>query len=127
MRKSSSTASHRPSTSTNGSPKKSPQEVLGIYDEKERERSPAILRKRTSPNLAVATGMGANDDGGPESVNAVSGIIKQGLNIMDQIGEPDHIGWMRKRGDRYNSWKMRYFILKGPHLYYLKNNNRSVS
>jgi hypothetical protein len=45
---------------------------------------------------------------------------------MEQIGEPDHKGWMRKRGDRYNNWKSRYFVLKGPHLYWLKSANPSV-
>jgi hypothetical protein len=36
---------------------------------------------------------------------------------------------MRKRGagDRFNSWKSRYFILKGPHLYFFRSDNKSVS
>jgi hypothetical protein len=97
-----------------------------MYDEKEKEKS-NTLRKRTSsnsnPNIPT-TGVNAN---APENANDVSGIIRQGWNIMDQIGEPDHIGWMRKRGDRFNSWKNRYFILKGPHLYFLRSNNKSVS
>lgn len=33
---------------------------------------------------------------------------------------------MRKRGDRYNTWTSRYFVLKGPHLYWLKSGNPSV-
>jgi len=32
---------------------------------------------------------------------------------------------MRKKGDRYNSWKTRYFALKGPHLYILKSQSMS--
>ncbi|ELU45274.1 phospholipid binding protein [Rhizoctonia solani AG-1 IA] len=48
-----------------------------------------------------------------------------GARALDQIGEPDYSGWMRKKGDRYNSWKLRYFVLKGPHLYYLRS--RTVS
>lgn len=28
---------------------------------------------------------------------------------------------MRKKGDRYGTWKMRFFVLKGSHLYYMKN------
>ncbi|CAE6489172.1 unnamed protein product [Rhizoctonia solani] len=44
-----------------------------------------------------------------------------GARALDQIGEPDYSGWMRKKGDRYNSWKLRYFVLKGPHLYYLRS------
>jgi hypothetical protein len=45
---------------------------------------------------------------------------------LEQIGEPDHQGWMRKRGERYNTWKSRYFVLKGPHFYWLKSGNASV-
>jgi hypothetical protein len=97
-------------------------------DEKEKEKIYNTLRKRNSENSnPVSTvptgGFQANTD----TENSVSGFVKQGLNIMDQIGEPDHTGWMRKRGERYNSWKNRYFILKGPHLYFLRSNNKSVS
>ncbi|KAG9016139.1 polar growth protein [Tulasnella sp. JGI-2019a] len=46
--------------------------------------------------------------------------LKPGMTALDQIGAADHSGWMRKRGDRYNAWKLRYFALKGPHLYYVK-------
>ncbi|GAA5948231.1 hypothetical protein JCM3775_001731 [Rhodotorula graminis] len=42
-------------------------------------------------------------------------------NLMDKIGRPDHSGWMRKRGEKYNTWKMRFFVLKGTYLYYLKS------
>ncbi|GAA5871266.1 hypothetical protein JCM8547_007237 [Rhodosporidiobolus lusitaniae] len=42
-------------------------------------------------------------------------------NLMDKIGRPDHAGWMRKKGEKYNTWKMRFFILKGVYLYYLKS------
>lgn len=52
--------------------------------------------------------------------------LKVGQSIMEQIGTPDHEGWMRKKGERYNTWKTRYFVLKGPHLYYLRNNSKSV-
>ncbi|KAF8806186.1 hypothetical protein BYT27DRAFT_7191502 [Phlegmacium glaucopus] len=118
VRKSSSSASRRPSTSSNGSI--TLKDVAVIYDEKHS----ATLRKRTNSNpipVVAAVVPKSND----ETVNGVSGPIKQGVNIMDQIGEPDHTGWMRKKGDRYNTWKVRYFILKGPHLYFMRNNNRS--
>ncbi|GAA5977063.1 hypothetical protein JCM11641_001289 [Rhodosporidiobolus odoratus] len=46
--------------------------------------------------------------------------VKDG-NLMDKIGRPDHSGWMRKKGDKYNTWKMRFFVLKGVYLYYLKS------
>ncbi|TFK94901.1 hypothetical protein K466DRAFT_579615 [Polyporus arcularius HHB13444] len=85
-----------------------------------KERDPALLRKRTSstsdhptrPSLAVTQATG-----GPN--------LKAGQSILEQIGTPDHNGWLRKKGERYNSWKLRYFVLKGPHLYWLRSNSKS--
>ncbi|KAG6887274.1 hypothetical protein C0995_016498 [Termitomyces sp. Mi166 len=74
-------------------------------------RDPALLRKRTSSAPA------------PPPMNIPVGSFKQGMSILEQIGEADHRGWMRKRGDRYNSWKLRYFVLKGPDLYCLRSNS----
>ncbi|MBW0533120.1 hypothetical protein O181_072835 [Austropuccinia psidii MF-1] len=47
---------------------------------------------------------------------------KQGepQSALEQIGHPDHIAWMRKKDDKYLTLKLRYFILKGANLYYLK-------
>ena len=117
IHRSSSIASHRPSTS-NGSPQKSPNDFTGT------PRKWTSLNSTRKPNVTTDINVNA-----PETVNGVSGFkfIKQGVNIMDRIGEPDHTGWMRKRGDKYNFWKSRYFILKGPHLYFLRSNNKSVS
>ncbi|BEI83227.1 hypothetical protein CcaverHIS002_0310950 [Cutaneotrichosporon cavernicola] len=42
---------------------------------------------------------------------------------LRQIGKPDKVGYLKKRGERYNTWKTRYFVLKGSHLYYLKSEN----
>ena len=85
-------------------------------DVKEREiknASPSVLRKRMSSHDEVPThGMQA---------------LRPGQSILQQIGQPDHVGWMRKKGDRYNSWKQRYFVLKGSHLYILKSESISVS
>ncbi|KAG6827636.1 hypothetical protein H0H93_015469 [Arthromyces matolae] len=78
-------------------------------------RDPALLRKRTSSVPAPPPNLLPN--GGP---------IKPGQSIIEQIGEADFSGWMRKKGDRYNSWKLRYFVLKGPDLYCLRSNNPSV-
>jgi hypothetical protein len=74
------------------------------------KRDSILLRKPTSPTTATAS----------------SGSFKSGQSILEQIGRPDHRGWMRKRGEHYNTWKTRFFVLKGPHLYWLKSNNISV-
>jgi hypothetical protein len=79
--------------------------------------TPALLRKRTASQneVPVAAAPGA----GPGAA------LKQGQSILEQIGAPDHEGWMRKKGERYNSWKVRYFVLKGPHLYCMRSNSRT--
>ena len=55
--------------------------------------------------------------------------LKPGVNALDQLretlGEPDFAGWMMKKGERYNTWKTRFFYLKGPHMYYLRSNTVS--
>ncbi|KAF8885751.1 hypothetical protein BD779DRAFT_1532251 [Infundibulicybe gibba] len=86
---------------------------------KEKEgRDPALLRKRTTSTPTSATETRA-------ATNGLSSPLKQGTSILEQIGEPDHNGWMRKKGDRYNTWRLRYFVLKGPHLYCLKSNDKT--
>jgi hypothetical protein len=83
------------------------------------ENDAAVLRKRTSPTPASALPIRDSVDGGMEP-------LEPGQSIIVQVGEPDHCGWMRKKGDRYNHWKLRYFILKGPHMYCLRSNHRTV-
>jgi hypothetical protein len=49
------------------------------------------------------------------------------LGILSRIGSPDHEGWMRKKEGLYNTWKNRYVVLKGPHLYWLRSDSVFVS
>ena len=79
------------------------------------KKDPSLLRKRT-PTTTDS----------PLRTSPESGTLKSGQNILAQIGTPDHNGWMRKKGEHYNTWKNRYFVLKGPHLYWLKSNAQSV-
>ncbi|KAG0697293.1 hypothetical protein DFH29DRAFT_1003838 [Suillus ampliporus] len=62
---------------------------------------------------------------GPESHPRGPSAFKPGKSIIDQIGTPDHQGWMRKKGDHYNAWKVRYFVIKGQHLYILRSDNQT--
>ncbi|KAI9447510.1 hypothetical protein H4582DRAFT_2137033 [Lactarius indigo] len=78
------------------------------------KKDPSLLRKRTHS---------ASD--APLRTSTESSTLKTGQNILAQIGTPDHNGWMRKKGEHYNTWKNRYFVLKGPHLYWLKSNAQS--
>lgn len=77
-----------------------------------REKESNTLRKRSQGEIP-ATGQLADP-------------LKPGQSVLEQIGEPDHNGYMRKKGERYNTWKLRYFVLKGPHLYYLASHSREV-
>ena len=90
-------------------------------------RDPALLRKRTA---SVSAGSAGEPRAGPVvasvTANGAGPNLKAGQSILEQIGIPDHNGWMRKKGDRYNAWKLRYFVLKGPHLYWLRSNSKSV-
>ncbi|CAE6535289.1 unnamed protein product [Rhizoctonia solani] len=49
------------------------------------------------------------------SARAISAVINRDLGAgalaLNQIGEPDYSGWMRKKGDRYNSWKLSYKVI----------------
>jgi hypothetical protein len=79
---------------------------------------PALLRKRTSsggdlPRAPVAAIAGASG-------------LKPGLSVLEQIGTPDYNGWLHKKGESYNAWKYRYLVLKGPHLYWMRSNNKTV-
>jgi hypothetical protein len=53
--------------------------------------------------------------------------LKAGQSILVQIGTPDHAGFMRKKGERYNNWRHRYFVLKGVYLYCLRSDSEKVS
>lgn len=94
------------------------KEVEKDKDKENNKGKDAQLRKRTvsqtkdSEKTADAKG---------------SVVLKPGESVLDQIGMPDHNGWMRKKGEQFNSWKLRYFVLKGHHLYYLRSNSKTVS
>lgn len=85
-----------------------------------RGQNPGVLRKRSASGGEVPRVSQVP----PRSEPGPGAALKQGQSILEQIGTPDHEGWMRKKGERYNSWKARYFVLKGPHLYCMRNNNR---
>ncbi|KAJ3966971.1 hypothetical protein EV361DRAFT_527412 [Lentinula raphanica] len=110
------------------------------------KHDPTLLRKRTSsypgpnPSADATVKKRSTSDSSPQTNGNTNGAskangsggndgpmspLKPGQSILDQIGEPDHAGWMRKKGDRYNSWKLRYFVLKGPHMYYLRSDSHA--
>ncbi|CEP17308.1 hypothetical protein [Parasitella parasitica] len=34
---------------------------------------------------------------------------------------PEHEGWLHKQSDKYKTWNKRWFVLKGPNLFYFKS------
>jgi hypothetical protein len=59
------------------------------------------------------------EQGSPVTPTATAAALKQ-------IGTPDRAGYMKKKGERYGTWKTRYFVLKGSHLYYMRNEHVSI-
>lgn len=96
--------------------------------EKEAEHiaGPGVLRKRTlSGDPKSNVHFSATES--PISPKTPSGAItlKPGEPVLPQLnrilGEADHSGFMLKKGERYSTWKSRFFFLKGPHVYYLRS------
>ncbi|EIW76259.1 hypothetical protein CONPUDRAFT_139675 [Coniophora puteana RWD-64-598 SS2] len=113
--------------------KSSEKDLLSVGGGGDRAR-PEVLRKRSgspqsaggprSPGLAGnGNGNGASSVGG--AANGGAGAVKPGRSILEQIGAPDHQGWLRKKGDSYNVWKTRYLVIKGTHLYVLRSNAKA--
>lgn len=95
--------------------------------------SPGVLRKRTlsgdehQPGSAAASSTAltteADKASGAATLKLGEDVLKQLKEIM---GDEDHSGFMFKKGERYNTWKNRFFFLKGPHLYYLRSMHVSL-
>lgn len=135
-------SSGRPSTS-DGSTASSLRNGLRSVSEsdakkRETERSKSIDKARDQEKATPKVRSTELNDGPPSRKQTATpqdgrggargpNALKPGRSIVEQIGQPDHQGWMRKKGDHYNSWKVRYFIIKGPHLYILRSNSKTVS
>ena len=57
----------------------------------------------------------------PSSAFGGNNNVAEEGSAIAKIGKPDFSGYVKKKGERYNTWKMRYFVLKGSHLYYMKS------
>lgn len=57
----------------------------------------------------------------PQTKSSAVSAPVEGQDIMKKIGTPELTGWLRKKSERYNTWKMRYMVLKGRHLYAMKS------
>lgn len=82
------------------------------------DQAGTVLNKRMS--VADANTLSPKSPGLPA---ASGGGDASARRALDRIPKPDFAGYLRKKGERYNSWKLRYCVLSGPHLYYLKSEN----
>ncbi|KAG8755383.1 polar growth protein [Serendipita sp. 396] len=93
--------------------------------EPEKDGGAGVLRKRTLSGDPRTPGSAAPDTVTTPRVNNGVVTLRPGENVLHQfneiLGEADHSGFMLKKGERYNTWKSRFFFLKGTHLYYLRS------
>ncbi|KAF7728370.1 polar growth protein [Apophysomyces ossiformis] len=47
--------------------------------------------------------------------------ISQRASFVDANVAPDMEGWLHKQSDKYKTWNKRWFVLKGPNLFYFKS------
>ncbi|WWD19138.1 hypothetical protein CI109_103596 [Kwoniella shandongensis] len=92
-----------------------------------RKPAPSIEQQRASSRLGFPTNNKVHQmqPATPETNKRISssgGVGAAGTAAaLKQIGTPDYSGYMKKKGERYGTWKQRFFVLKGSHLYYLKS------
>jgi hypothetical protein len=121
----------RPRTSLQDRAKRSTR-LFGFASTSGSEKSPTTLqdsslRSRNSnstlgnPRDAPSTMKAKEVDAAPKAMLREKEEMVRDGNLMDKIGRADCSGWMKKKGEKYNTWKMRFFVLKGVYLYYLKS------
>jgi hypothetical protein len=85
----------------------------------------ATTPQRVSPTSPKTPAIKEEDESeGSPSFNAKA--VAASTDPLKKIGEPDHRGWLRKKAEQFNTWKLRFLVLKGPFLYYLKSDTVSL-
>lgn len=69
----------------------------------------------------IAQGNGANGGSDVTSSNFNASVGEGEGPVMGRIRPVDLEGWMKKKGERYNSWKPRYLALRGSDLVILRD------
>ncbi|KAI8379361.1 uncharacterized protein BYT42DRAFT_532078 [Radiomyces spectabilis] len=57
----------------------------------------------------------------PVASRASADYVAQRMGFSDGSVTPDMEGWLHKRSDKYKTWNKRWFVLKGPNLFYFKS------
>ncbi len=93
------------------------------HEEHESSNPGGSKRKKPSPlRRSVSLNTGTSLSASPE-VNNTHELVD---TVLVQIGTPDHQGWVRKKGGHFSTWKSRYLVLKGAHLYWLRTDSSEV-
>ncbi|KAK4689839.1 hypothetical protein P7C73_g260, partial [Tremellales sp. Uapishka_1] len=117
----------RESTGSVGHKKSKPsldkQDRLSFFGRNRKPPPRQVSSSRSNPRLAFGSSTKINhlQPSSPEVITKAPTAA-----ALQQIGKPDRSGYMKKKGERYNTWKSRYFVLKGSDLYYMKSETDRV-
>lgn len=113
---------------------KPPSERMSFFNVNRQRKPPPreddvnLEKNKSLSRLGFSSSARASKTSTPASSPVVpSGPSPQRLSVtpaesvVDKIGKPDFAGYMKKKGERYNTWKLRYFVLRGPNLYYMRS------
>ncbi|KAI3477507.1 hypothetical protein L1887_60791 [Cichorium endivia] len=70
---------------------------------------------------ARPTSIGSAGAEAPAAAPSGVGSVAASGPVMSRIQPVDLEGWIKKKGERYNTWKPRYLALKGPDLVILRD------
>ena len=60
------------------------------------------------------------------SRDPVDSVVAKRNELAGKQGKPDMEGWLHKQSDKYKTWNKRWFVLKGPNLFYFKSPKVSI-
>jgi hypothetical protein len=94
------------------------------YRKEKHESSSSWGSKGMNPSpLRRSVSSGANASLGAITEDNTHTVVD---TVLVQVGTPDHEGWVRKKGGHFSTWKSRYLVLKGAHLYWLRTDSTMV-
>ncbi|KAI9498401.1 hypothetical protein BDB00DRAFT_447296 [Zychaea mexicana] len=101
-------------------------QMRSIRSTQQQNNRPSFLR---GSFLGGNSGSGGNSassifslgGGGGGSGRKSVDLIAKRNTLAGEDGKPDMEGWLHKQGDRYKTWNKRWFVLRGPNLFYFKS------
>ncbi|KAI8149823.1 hypothetical protein BJV82DRAFT_584771 [Fennellomyces sp. T-0311] len=130
------TMSSKKSTSSSGTfrseePAPLPKKTASLYTASSPRKIDATFSSAPVSNWMTDSNISSTSSGGscampdqPLDVNATRKLSVASVDqqyAQDAFQAPEHEGWLHKQGDKYKTWNKRWFVLKGPHLFYFKS------